>query len=109
MPSFEMRKMRLAEASTRASSSATMAWVTRSAPAPPYSSGYESEVSSIDRSASNAGHEYSPVRSVSAASGASLSSANWRTTARNSCCSGVRVIGCIGLQSAPSRPAERTA
>ena len=35
------------------------------------------------------------VRSVSAASGASLSSANWRTTARNSCCSGVSVIGCM--------------
>ena len=39
MASFEMRNMRLAEASTRASSSATIAWVTRSAPAPPYSSG----------------------------------------------------------------------
>ena len=39
MPSFEMRNMRLADASTRASSSTTIAWVTRSAPAPPYSAG----------------------------------------------------------------------
>ena len=57
--SLEMRNMRLAEASTRASSSTTMAWVTSSAPAPPNSSGNESPVSSMALRASNAGQEYS--------------------------------------------------
>src|SRR5688572_17444794 len=93
MPSFEMRNIRLADASTRASSSATIAWVTRSAPLPPYASGNDRAVSSIALNASNDGHEYSSRSSASAARGASLSSANWRTTARNSRCSSLRVIG----------------
>ncbi len=37
--SLEMSSIRLVDAHTRASSSAAIAWVTRSAPAPPYSTG----------------------------------------------------------------------
>src|SRR3954451_23636220 len=51
--------------------------------------------SSIDTHAWKFSHEYSAVRSISAAWGAILSSQNWRITARNSRCSSLRFIGCM--------------
>ncbi len=79
----------------RANSSVAIAWSTSDAPEPPYSSGYDSAVNSIARSASKAGHEYSPRRSASAANGAILSVANCRTTARNWRCSSDSVMVCV--------------
>ena len=49
--SFEISSIKLVDAHTRASSSAAIACVTRSAPAPPYSTGRPSAGSSIDTSA----------------------------------------------------------
>ena len=93
--SFEISSMRLVDAHTRASSSAAIAWVTRSAPAPPCSTGRPSAGSSIVTRAWNASQSYRARWSVSAARGAILSSLNWRMTSRNWRCSSVSVIGCM--------------
>jgi hypothetical protein len=53
IPSLEMSMVRAVEAQTRASSSAMMAWVTMSAPAPPYSTGMPRAGSSSSTQASN--------------------------------------------------------
>ena len=53
MPSLEIRRVTAVEAHTRAISSAMMAWVIMSAPAPPYSTGIPSAGSSMSRQASN--------------------------------------------------------
>ena len=66
------------EAHTRASSSAAMAWVTVSAPAPPYASGMPSAGSSISLQASKDFQGNSAFRSTSAAWGATFSSAKVR-------------------------------
>src|SRR4051794_19413608 len=89
-----MSMIKLVDTHARDSSSTMIAWVTWSAPVPPYSTGNPSAGSSIERHASKLSHEYSPVSSTSAARGAILSSQNWRITARNSRCSSVRVMGC---------------
>src|SRR5947207_2228279 len=106
MPSFEISIIRLVDAQARDSSSTMIAWVTWSAPVPPYSTGMPRAGSSMDRQASKLSHGYSPVSSTSAARGAILSSQNWRSTARNSCCSSVSVIGCTP-SSLPPRHAQR--
>src|SRR5262245_10599662 len=56
----------------------------------------------MDCSALNVSHEYSARSSLVAASGAILSSQNCRSTRRNSCCSSVRVMGCM-VKSLPQR------
>ena len=78
------------EAQTRASSSVTMAWVTMSAPAPPYASGMPNDGNSSSRQAAKDSHGNSAVRSTSAAWGAIRSSAKWRRVSRNWRCSSVR-------------------
>ena len=52
IPSFEISIVTDVDAQPRASSSAMIAWVTMSAPAPPYSSGTQSAGRSISTQAS---------------------------------------------------------
>ena len=90
IPSFEIRMVSAVEAHTRASSSAAMAWVTVSAPAPPYASGMPRAGSSISLQASNDFHGNSAFRSASAALGATFSSAKVRMVSRKSRWTSVR-------------------
>ena len=71
------------EAQTRASSSAMIAWVTMSAPAPPYSTGMPRAGSSSSTQASKDFRGKVASRSASAALGAIRSSANLRRVSRN--------------------------
>ncbi len=73
----------LVDAQTRASSSTMMAWVTWSAPAPPYLTGSPRVGSSISTDALKPSHGNAASLSTSAAWGAMRSSHIWRTTARN--------------------------
>ena len=72
------------DAQTRASSSAMIAWVTMSAPAPPYSTGTPSAGSSSSTQASNEARGKAPSRSTWAAWGAIRASAKCRRVSRNS-------------------------
>src|SRR3954453_12235258 len=101
IPSLEISIMRLVEAQARDSSSTMIAWVTWSAPWPPYPSGMPREGNSMATQALKLSHGYSAVSSTSAARGAILSSQNCRMTLRNSRCSSVRVIGCTVPVSRP--------
>ena len=91
-----MSNMRLVDAQPRASSSTAIAWVTRSAPTPPYSSGMPRAGSSISQIALNASQPYASLSSVSAARGGCV--VDELTQARPElCCSSVRVMGCVGI------------
>jgi hypothetical protein len=84
MPSLEINMVSEVEAQTRANSSAMIAWVTMSAPAPPYSTGMPREGSSSSTQASKDLRGNTASRSAAAALGATLSSANLRRVSRNS-------------------------
>ncbi len=90
VPSLLPATMRLLEAHTRATSSTTIEWAMRSAPAPPYSSGTWIASRSARLSSSWTSHGYSAASSISVARGAILSSARLRTDLRSSSCSSVR-------------------
>src|SRR5580692_3886957 len=83
IPSLEIIMVSDVEAHTLASSSAMMAWVIMSAPAPPYSTGMANEGSSSSTQASKDFWGKVASRSASTAFGAIRSSANFRNVSRN--------------------------
>ena len=81
----------LVDAHARASSSTMMAWVTLSAPAPPYATGMPKAGSSISTDALKPSHGKAASRSTAAACGAMRSCAIWWTAARKALCVSVSV------------------
>ena len=90
------------EEHTRASSSAMMAWVTMSAPAPPYSTGMPSAGSSSSTQASKDFCGKVASRSASTALGATRSSANLLRVSRNSRWLSVRAKVEVGWSIPPN-------
>ncbi len=105
MPSLEMSMVTLVDAHTRASSSTMIAWVTWSAPAPPYGTGIPSAGSSISTDALKPSHGKAASRSTSAAWGAMRSSHIWRIALRN--CLWVSSSANAGVGSIPQSRAPR--
>ena len=97
------------EAHTRASSSTMMAWVTMSAPAPPYSSGIPRAGSSISTQASKDFQGNSAFRSTSAACGATFSSQKVRRVSRKSRWTSVRAkVGVLTRSFSQTPPNGRS-